>query len=167
MITHFRLMFPDMKSGIDGRADYERDLLILELPDGEREFSLSHARHVLDKPYHILEPEGGWKQEFTDAEKAKLRPIAETLAMMDGNAFFGNESGGGKEWYEMYLPQADAIFSANGGDSGWAGEASFAKAPKDSVNFEDKPETRYGAKRQHEKARLPRGSRAKLGGNCP
>lgn len=136
MISHFRFMFPDMKNGVSGKADYERDLLTLELPDGiefkqgKLEFSLSHVRHVLDKPYHIEKPDGGWKTDFTAEEKAKLRPIAETLAMLDGNAFFGNEGRPGCEWYEGYLPQAHAVYESNGGDSGWAGEASFVKTAK-------------------------------------
>jgi hypothetical protein len=127
MKQYFRFMYPDMKDGVGGQADYDRDVLTLELPDGPREFSLSHARHVLDKPYHIDKPEGGWKRDFTDAEKAKLRPMAETLAMLDGNAFFGSDIGEGREWYESYLPEAHAVYESNGGDTGWAGEASFAK----------------------------------------
>lgn len=127
MIIHFRFMFPDMRSGVDGQADYEKDVLTLELPSGSIEFSLSHIRHILNKPYHIEEPPNGWKKEFTDSEKKKLRPIAETLAMLDGNAFFGNEIFGGREWYEMYLSEAHAVYEANGGDTGWGGEASFAK----------------------------------------
>ena len=79
--------------------------------------------------YKIARPEEGYRKRgsFTEEEKKILRPMAETLAMMDGNAFFGNEGGEGEEWYEMYLPEADAIFQANGGLKGWAGEASFAK----------------------------------------
>lgn len=75
--------------------------------------------------YKIPQPEGGWRDvaSFSPEEKAKLRPIAETLAMLDGNAFFTEE-----EWYESYLPEADALYQANGGDDGWAGEASFAKS---------------------------------------
>ena len=127
-------MYPDMKDGLDGAADYERDLLTLELPDGlsvpngKLEFSLGHVRRVLDKPYHVDEPTDGWKRSFTEAEKAKLRPIAETLAMLDGNAFFGQEGEPGHDWYEGYLSEAHAIYESNGGDKGWAGEASFAKS---------------------------------------
>lgn len=133
MISHFRFMYPDFEDGIDGQADYEKDILALELPGGRREFSLSHVRRVLDKPYHIDKPEAGWKRDFTEQEKAKLRPIAETLAMLDGNAFFGTSVGeDGKEWFEMYLGEAHAIYESNGGDGGWAGEASFAKASNDA-----------------------------------
>lgn len=79
---------------------------------------------VFDVQYGLNKPEGGWREisSFTDVEKRKLRPIAETLAMLDGNAFF--------TWathYEQYLPEADALYQSNGGDNGWAGEASFVK----------------------------------------
>lgn len=82
----------------------------------------------------IAEPATGWRDKltFSDAERAKLRPIAETLAMLDGNAFFGTDVGDGHDFYEQYLPEADAIYQANGGDNGWAGEASFARALKEN-----------------------------------
>jgi hypothetical protein len=89
-------------------------------------------RH-LDRHYDIGEPEGGWRDlsTFTDDEIKKLRPIAETLAMLSGNAFFGNtftdSTGREREWFEMYVPEADALYQANGGDTGWAGESSFLK----------------------------------------
>lgn len=127
MIGHFRFMFPDLQDGIDGEADYERDVLTLDIAGKPTEFALSHVLSVLDKGFHILPPESGWKKEFGDVEKKKLRPIAETLAMLDGNAFLTCEAGAGKEWYEMYLSSAHAIYESNGGDTGWAGEASFAK----------------------------------------
>ncbi|KRB22659.1 hypothetical protein [Mesorhizobium sp. Root172] len=75
-------------------------------------------------PYEIAEPAGGWrtKESFSAEERAKLLPIAETLAMLDGNAFFTFDG-----WADMYLPEADALYKSNGGDGGWAGEASFAK----------------------------------------
>lgn len=78
--------------------------------------------------YTIEPPSTGWRtiKSFTDEEKEKLRPIAETLALLNGNAFFTMESDVG-EWYEMYLPEAHALYESNGGDGGWAGEASFAK----------------------------------------
>lgn len=70
------------------------------------------------------------KKHFSKEEKAVLRPIAETLAMMDGNAFFGMSlnDDGDDVWYEQYLQEAWRIWKANGGIKGWAGEASFAKA---------------------------------------
>ena len=51
--------------------------------------------------------------------KELLRPIAETLAMLDGNAFFGTAE---TEWYEQYLPEAYTLFHNNGGVTGWAGQ---------------------------------------------
>lgn len=80
--------------------------------------------------YHIAEPEGGFRAHgaFTPDEKAKLRPIAETLAMLDGNAFFGMGAGVHADWSDQYLPEAVALYEANGGDGGWAGKASFAAA---------------------------------------
>lgn len=82
-------------------------------------------------PYSIPEPRNGRRKvdSFSEDEKAKLRPIAETLAMLDGNAFFGI---GDHEhyWADQYLPEASALYEANGGDNGWAGEASFVKARK-------------------------------------
>lgn len=79
------------------------------------------------RPYSILEQKGGWrsKEQFSEVERRKLLPIAETLALLDGNAFF--TVGAENEWAFSYLPEADAIYQANGGDNGWAGEASFAK----------------------------------------
>lgn len=79
------------------------------------------------RPYSILEQKGGGrsKEQFSEVERRKLLPIAETLALLDGNAFF--TVGAENEWAFSYLPEADAIYQANGGDNGWAGEASFAK----------------------------------------
>ena len=64
---------------------------------------------------------------YTTQEKKWLCPIAETLAMLDGNAFFGSDLVNGQEWYEQYLPEAAAIFYGNGGPTGWAGEVSWMK----------------------------------------
>ena len=77
----------------------------------------SHAKIV----YEVEEPSGGWRRMFTDEDKRKLRPIAETLAMMDGNAFFGID----RDHYESYLTEADAVYRSNGGDDGWASTASW------------------------------------------
>lgn len=71
--------------------------------------------------YEIEEPDGGWRRVFTDEDKQKLRPIAETLAMLDGNAFFGINA----DHYEAYLTEADAVYRSNGGDDGWARGASW------------------------------------------
>ncbi len=67
------------------------------------------------------------KTEFTDEEKTWCRPIAETLAMLDGNAFFGMDLNNGIEWYEQYLPEAWALFNANGGYAGWPSKTSWMK----------------------------------------
>lgn len=90
--------------------------------------TLADLMRVMQAPYNIQKPVDGWRKvaSFTDAEKAYLRPIAETLAMLDGNAFFGMEHHD-REHYEGYLPEAYALFEANGGLTGWAGEASFVK----------------------------------------
>jgi hypothetical protein len=71
--------------------------------------------------YEIEEPDGGWRRVFTDDERRKLRPMAETLAMLDGNAFFGISV----DHYESYLTEADAVYRNNGGDDGWASTASW------------------------------------------
>jgi len=70
---------------------------------------------------------------FTENEKAILRPIAETIAMLDGNAFFTMDCQDG-EWYEQYLPEAWSLFQNNGGINGWAGEASWVR-----LSLEDSP----------------------------
>ncbi len=57
--------------------------------------------------------------------------------MLDGNAMFGNTYDRlvdgvvtTFEWYEMYLPNAHALYEGNGGNDGWAGETSFCKVKK-------------------------------------
>lgn len=76
----------------------------------------------MEVSYKIERPDGGWKRNFDDAEKQKLLPIAETLAMMDGNAFFTFEN-----WCDSYLPEAHALYESNGGDTGWASECSWLR----------------------------------------
>lgn len=81
-----------------------------------------------DVTYTITAPKGGFRDvsTFTDEEKKSLRPVAETLALLDGNAFFGatrNESGD-DTFYEQYLPEAAALVAANGG---WSSLTSFAR----------------------------------------
>lgn len=84
---------------------------------------------TMDKPWYIPEPDGGWQTEFTPVERQKYRQMAETIAMMDGNAFFGAETddNGDDTWYYAYLPYAAALYANNGGDDGWAGESSINK----------------------------------------
>lgn len=89
-------------------------------------------------PFQIAKPVAGWKRDFTEQEKRKYRQMAETLAMLDGNAFFTNK--GSREladgsyvecdWYEMYLSSAHALYEGNGGDTGWAGETAILKDSK-------------------------------------
>jgi hypothetical protein len=69
------------------------------------------------------------KKNFTEQEKNILRPIAEVLCLLDGNAFFGIsvDEWGEDVWYESYLPEAYVIYKANGGDKGWASELSWIK----------------------------------------
>jgi hypothetical protein len=106
-------------------SDNALAIIAAAIRDAETQ-ALQHRRYI------VPEPEAGWKPlaSFTVAEKAKLRPVAESLAMLDGNAFFTVDAGEGREWYEGYLAEAHAVYEANGGDNGWAGEASFAKTLK-------------------------------------
>lgn len=69
------------------------------------------------------------KKKFSDKQKAQLRPIAEVLALLDGNAFFGVsvDDNGQDTWYEQYLPEAWMIFKTNGGESGWVSQTSWMK----------------------------------------
>ena len=76
--------------------------------------------------YEIRLP-GNYKKDFTTEEKAWCRPIAETLAMLDGNAFFGTDLSNGREWYESYLPEAWEVFMRNGGSTGWPCETGWMK----------------------------------------
>jgi len=84
--------------------------------------------------YRIYIPDKGMrpKSSFSEREKKVLRPIAEVLAMLDGNAFFGGrvDDDGDDTWYEQYLPEAYVVYSNNGGHRGWASEASFIKRNK-------------------------------------
>lgn len=68
----------------------------------------------------VVEPEDS-ARAFTAREKHALRPIAETLAMLDGNAFFGlsQDENGDDNHYEQYLPEAWALVRSNGGLDGW------------------------------------------------
>ena len=69
------------------------------------------------------------KKKFSEKQKAQLRPIAEVLAILDGNAFFYMtvDDQGQDTWYEQYLPEAWAIFTATGGDKGWISQASWMR----------------------------------------
>jgi hypothetical protein len=78
-------------------------------------------------PTQLIPDPPVWKTKFTKKQKRMLRPIAEVLAMLDGNAFFGTtkDRNGEDTWYEKYLPQAWELFKNNGGEKGWAGAASW------------------------------------------
>ncbi len=119
-ISHYKLV----------AEEGERAYITFGSPErpGASPMYLDEVLHHLHHPYHVEKPEGGWRKRgsFTTEEKAKLRPVAETLAMLDGNAFFGMDTDEG-EHYEGYLPEAHALYEANGGAPGWAGAASFAK----------------------------------------
>ena len=69
------------------------------------------------------------KQKFSAKQKAQLRPIAEVLALLDGNAFFNMtvDDNGQDTWYEQYLPEAWAVFTATGGERGWISQASWMR----------------------------------------
>jgi hypothetical protein len=77
--------------------------------------------------YENMVPLEFLRREYSDEEKKWLRPICETLAMLSGGEFTGAELRNGKEPYEQWLPEAAAIFYANGGSSGRAGHASWMK----------------------------------------
>jgi len=97
--------------------------------EGLRAALATLERDQCQASYRIAAPDGGWRAvgSFSGPEKRRLRPIAETLAMLDGNAFLSFRNPAGGEWYEQYLPEAHALFEASGGIGGWAGEASFVR----------------------------------------
>jgi hypothetical protein len=69
------------------------------------------------------------KKNFTAEQKEMLRPLAETIAILDGNAFFGLDvdDNGEDRWYEQYLPEAWLIYKANAGDRGWITQTSWMR----------------------------------------
>ena len=69
------------------------------------------------------------KKKFTQKEKDLLRPIAEVVAILDGNAFFGmtQTDSGEDTWYEQYLPEAWAVYKAQGKAGGWINQTSWGK----------------------------------------
>jgi len=79
--------------------------------------------------YEIEVEESARTREYSDEEKIKLRPICETFAMLDGNAFYDN--------WGHYLPEAWSLYQSNGGDEGCAGQAEFAKL---AIALEKDPE---------------------------
>jgi len=81
--------------------------------------------HVVRYENHV--PASMFNRTYSEEEKRWLRPICETLAMLQGNAFFGVDPLDNRDWYEQWLPEAAAIFYGNGGPTGWAGETSWMK----------------------------------------
>ena len=81
----------------------------------------------IDGTYNLTVNQKFINYQWTDEEKQRLRPIAETIALLDGNAFFPHNLADGREWYEQYLPEAATVFDDNGGLDGWAGEISWIK----------------------------------------
>lgn len=79
--------------------------------------------HFRTYGYEIEVSEDDKNHKFTEDEKRYLRPVAETIAMLDGNAFFEMS----ETFWESYLPEARALFNSNGGIDGWAGTASWIK----------------------------------------
>jgi hypothetical protein len=118
------------------QAEYETRIRSALTVDSDRPATGKEGERT---PYHIPEPKDGWRtvESFTDEEKAKLRPVAETLAMLDGNAFFNHGNPARRDAHEWYLPQADALYQSNGGDTGWASGASFAKGGKEGELIRD------------------------------
>jgi hypothetical protein len=57
------------------------------------------------------------KKKFTAKEKIMLRPLAESIAILDGNGFFGlsRDENGDDNWYEQYLIEAWMIYRSNPG----------------------------------------------------
>jgi hypothetical protein len=83
---------------------------------------------LLDKLIRCFKPFR--KKKFTARQKQFLRPIAEIIAVIDGNAFFGMtvDDYGEDTWYEQYLPAAWAIYKFSGGENGWISQVSWIKA---------------------------------------
>ena len=77
--------------------------------------------------YEIFVYDKDQDPRLTEQERAILRPIAETLALLDGNAFFSMDIGDGREWYEQYLPEAYSLVIASGGFGGWISDCSWVK----------------------------------------
>jgi hypothetical protein len=87
----------------------------------------AHSQELKTIYYSIDLSDKILRHDFSADEKALLRPVAETLAMLDGNAFLSAQHINGQEWYEQYLPEAWIVWQSNGGKDGWAGTASFAR----------------------------------------
>jgi hypothetical protein len=53
--------------------------------------------------------DGGWRRVFPPDYIEVLKPISETLAMLDGNCWYFPDN---PSWIQ-YLPEADAVYRAN------------------------------------------------------
>ena len=75
---------------------------------------------------HVKVPEELFCRLYSPEEHTILRPIAETLAMLDGKSL---SSQGQCPSYHLceYLPIAYFLFEWNGGTNGWAGQASWVR----------------------------------------
>ena len=97
------------------------------MPINHEHDHINDYNDIYTKKYSINVSVEYRRRLYSEEEKKYLRPIAETLAMLDGNAFFSIPPGNDIEWYEQYLPEAAAIFYSNGGKEGFAGDASWIK----------------------------------------
>jgi len=89
------------------------------MPDTEGVTTVNYSIYMYDEEFRS-------SASFSAEEKRMLRPIAETLAMLDGNAFFGIST---PDAYDGYLPEAWALFVSSGGENGWAGRCSWIREP--------------------------------------
>lgn len=64
---------------------------------------------IHEHAYTVHRLSGGWRRIFPPDYVEVLKPIAETIAMLDSNCYYfpGNPS-----WVQ-YLPEADAVYRAN------------------------------------------------------
>lgn len=95
---------------------------------------------TLNRSYHFIIDHRFVNYDWTDDEKRVLRPIAETIALLDGNAYFPHKLPDGREWYEQYLPEAASIFYDNGGLDGWAQHLSWIE---ESIHENDNVKNAY------------------------
>lgn len=67
------------------------------------------------RTYTLEAPPGGWREinSFTEEEKIRFRPMAETLAMLDDNGFFDIPYDDNL-WYVQYLPEAFHLYEFTG-----------------------------------------------------
>lgn len=85
----------------------------------DSDVSIAVARDAVIINYELNVDPSFIERKFTEEEKRLLRPVAEVLCMLDGNAFFAAELSDGREWYEQYLPEAAALYFQNGYGDGF------------------------------------------------